>query len=154
MRLFWRAISAINIPLVIYFVYGSTANFLFRCPIASLYISKEPRGYGNRSSPRIMDNGPAIRKLLRFPQVQSEHERTLVLYLHYTFTIVLYIYITQWFSYYTLMQSYYNKHHEIQTQRGSRSTQKEPNIACTYWHLFCQNIAGSTPVLMFLNIQH
>ena len=47
------------------------------CPIASLYISKELRGYGDRSGPKIIDFGTAVRKLLRFPQVQIERERTI-----------------------------------------------------------------------------
>ena len=71
--------STINIPLVVYFVYGSTAIFLFQCPITSLSISKEPRGKGDRSGPRIIDIGQVIRKLWQFPQVQSERERTLVI---------------------------------------------------------------------------
>ena len=32
---------------------------------------------GDRSGPRILDIGPAIHKLLRFPQVQSEREWSL-----------------------------------------------------------------------------
>ena len=38
--------------------------------------------------PRIIDIGPAICKLLRFLQVQSEHERTLVLKVVYYINLV------------------------------------------------------------------
>ena len=43
--------------------YGSTANFQFHDSIASLNISKESPCYGDRSSPRILQNGPVILKL-------------------------------------------------------------------------------------------
>ena len=60
--------STINISVVVYFAYDSTANFLFRGPIVLLNISKESPGYGNRSSPRILEIGPVILKLTRFPR--------------------------------------------------------------------------------------
>ena len=41
-------------------------------------ISKERQDYGDRSGPRILEIDPVILKLSRFPQVQSERERTLV----------------------------------------------------------------------------
>ena len=71
--------STINISVVVYLAYGSTANFLFRGPIAKINISKEREGYGDRSGPRILEIDPVILKLSRFYQVQSERERTLVM---------------------------------------------------------------------------
>ena len=68
--------STINIPVVVYLAYGSTANFRFRGPIAKINISKEREGYGDRSGPRILEVDPVILKLSRFSQVQSERERT------------------------------------------------------------------------------
>ena len=68
----------INIPLVVYLAYGSTANFRFRGPIAKINISKERQDYGDRSGPRILEIDSVILKLSRFPQVQSEREWTLV----------------------------------------------------------------------------
>ena len=44
-----------NIPLVVYLTYGSTANFRFLGPIAKIYISKEREGYGVRSGARILE---------------------------------------------------------------------------------------------------
>ena len=70
--------STINIPVIAYFAYGSTANLLFRGSIASLNTSKESPGYGDRFSPRILEIGPVIIKLTQFSQVQSEREWTLV----------------------------------------------------------------------------
>ena len=67
----------INIPLVAYLAYGSTANFRFLGLIAKIYISKERGGYGVRSGARILEIDQVIRKLSRFSQVQSERERTL-----------------------------------------------------------------------------
>ena len=64
--------------MVVYLAYGSTANFRFRGPIAKINISKERQDYGDRSGPRILEIDPVILKLSRFPQVQSERERTLV----------------------------------------------------------------------------
>ena len=58
--------------------YGSTANFQFRGPIAKINISKERQDYGDCSGPRILEIDSVILKLSRFPQVQSERERTLV----------------------------------------------------------------------------
>ena len=54
------------------------ANFRVRCSIASINTSKESKGYGDRSGPRILEIDPVIQKLSRFSQVQSERERTLV----------------------------------------------------------------------------
>ena len=66
--------------MVIYLAYGSTANFRFRGPIAKINnISKERQDYGDRCGPRILEIDPVILKLSRFPQVQSERERTLVI---------------------------------------------------------------------------
>ena len=64
--------------MVVYLAYGSTANFRFRGSIAKINISKERRDYGDRSGPRILEIDSVIEKLSRFPQVQSERERTLV----------------------------------------------------------------------------
>ena len=64
--------------MVVYLAYGSTANFRFRGPIAKINISKERQDYGDRSGPRILEIDPVILKLSRFPQVQSERERTLI----------------------------------------------------------------------------
>ena len=76
----WRAFLpytlTINIPLVVYLAYGSTANFRFLGPIAKIYISKEREGYGVPSGARISEIDQVIRKLSRFSQVQSERERT------------------------------------------------------------------------------
>ena len=76
----WRAFlpwtSTVNIPVVVYLAYGGTANFRFRGPIAKINISKERQDYGDRSGPRILEIDPVILKLSRFPQVQSERERT------------------------------------------------------------------------------
>ena len=36
------------------------------------------RIYGDRSGPKILEIDPVILKLSRFPQVQSERERTLI----------------------------------------------------------------------------
>ena len=53
-RLSSRPSSTINIPVVVYFAYGSTVNLRFRGPIASLNnISKELPGYVDRSSLEI-----------------------------------------------------------------------------------------------------
>ena len=63
--------------MVVYLAYDSTANFQFQGPIAKINnISKERQDYGNRSGPRILEIDPVILKLSRFPQVQSERERT------------------------------------------------------------------------------
>ena len=40
-----------NIPVVVYLAYGSTANFRFRGPITKINISKEREGPGDRSGP-------------------------------------------------------------------------------------------------------
>ena len=47
--------STINIPVVVYLAYGSTANFRFRGQIASINIPKESQGYGDRSGPTILE---------------------------------------------------------------------------------------------------
>ena len=78
----------INIPVVVYLAYGSTANFRFRGPIAKINISKERQDYGDRSGPRILEIDSVILKLSRFPQVQSEREWTLVVV--FLFTLLLY----------------------------------------------------------------
>ena len=65
--------------MVIYLAYGSTANFRFRGSIAKINISKERQDYGDRSGLRILEIDSVIQKLSRFPQVQSERERTLVI---------------------------------------------------------------------------
>ena len=70
----------INIPVVVSLAYGSTANFLFRGPIAKINTSKEGEGYGDCSGPRILEIDPVILKLSRFSQVQSERERTLAIH--------------------------------------------------------------------------
>ena len=64
--------------MVVYLAYGSTANFLFRGPIAKINISKECQDCGDRSGPRILEIDSVILKLSRFPQVQSEREWTLI----------------------------------------------------------------------------
>ena len=69
----------INIPLVVYLAYGSTANFRFLGLTAKIYISKEREGYGVRSGARILEIDQVIRKLSGFSQVQSEREQTLVI---------------------------------------------------------------------------
>ena len=69
--------------MVVYFAYGSTANFWFRYPIASLNISKESTGYGDRSGPISIKIGPVICKLSLFSQVQGERERTVVVVLYH-----------------------------------------------------------------------
>ena len=63
--------SIINIPLVVYFVYDSKPTFDLDVQSLRSIFQKNPW-------PRIIDIGPAICKLLRFLQVQSEHERTLI----------------------------------------------------------------------------
>ena len=82
----WRGLhltltSTINIPVVVYLAYGSTANFQFRGLIAKINISNEREAYGDHSGPRILEIDPIILKLSRFSQVQSERERTLDPYL-------------------------------------------------------------------------
>ena len=67
--------STINIPVVVYLAYGSTANFRFRGLIAEINIPKERQGYGDHSGPRILEIDQVILKLSRFPQVQSERKR-------------------------------------------------------------------------------
>ena len=56
--------STINIPVVAYLAYGSTANFRFRGRIAKINISKEWQGYGDRSSPRLLEIDPVILKVI------------------------------------------------------------------------------------------
>ena len=75
--------------MVVYLAYGSTANFRFRGSIAKIYISKERKGHGVRSGPRILEIDQVFRKLSRFSQVLSERERTLVIGLFHCFHIVI-----------------------------------------------------------------
>ena len=58
--------------------HSSGRNFRFRGSIAKINISKERQDYGDRSGLRILEIDPVILKLSRFPQVQSERERTLI----------------------------------------------------------------------------
>ena len=67
-----------NIPLVVYLTYGSTANFRFLGPIAKIYISKEREGYGVRSGARILEIDQVIgerAKRARHSQVCSIENR-------------------------------------------------------------------------------